>query len=230
MKMIGLLGGMSWESSIEYERQINRAVRAELGGTSSADLIVRSFNFAEIEALQIAGKWDEAGDLLAKSAKHLEEAGAKAVLICANTMHLLAEKVQNALSIPLIHIADTTGEAVNAQRVKKVLLLGTRYVMEKDFLKGRLAEKFSLEVLVPNRDQRDEIHRIIYEELVRGLIEPRSKAFVLDLIAEFTTCGVEGVIAGCTEIELLVKPEDVTVPYFPTAAIHAAAAAQFALS
>ena len=144
-------------------------------------------------------------------------------------MHLLAENVQDAISIPLIHIADTTGEAVRAQSVNKVLLLGTRYVMEKDFLKGRLAEKFGLEVLVPNPDQRDEIHRIIYEELVRGRIEQRSKAFVMDLIADFTTQGVEGVIAGCTEIELLVKPEDVTVPYFPTAAIHAAAAARFAL-
>lgn len=229
MKMIGLLGGMSWESSIEYERLINRAVRAELGGTSSADLIVRSFNFAEIEALQIAGRWDEAGELLAKSAKHLEDAGAEAVLICANTMHLLADKVQSAISIPLIHIADTTGQAIEDQRVKKVLLLGTRYVMEKDFLKGRLVERFDLEVAVPDADQRDEIHRIIYEELVRGVIEPSSKAFVIDLIDQFTQRGVEGVIAGCTEIELLVKTDDVTVPYFPTAAIHAAAAATFAL-
>lgn len=229
MKMIGLLGGMSWESSIEYERLINRAVRAELGGTSSADLIVRSFNFAEIEALQIAGRWDEAGELLSKSAKHLEDAGAEAVLICANTMHLLADKVQSAISIPLIHIADTTGQAIEDQRVKKVLLLGTRYVMEKDFLKGRLVERFDLEVAVPDADQRDEIHRIIYEELVRGVIEPSSKAFVIDLIDQFTQRGVEGVIAGCTEIELLVKTDDVTVPYFPTAAIHAAAAATFAL-
>lgn len=229
MKMIGLLGGMSWESSIEYERLINRAVRAELGGTSSADLIVRSFNFAEIEALQIAGRWDEAGELLSKSAKHLEDAGAEAVLICANTMHLLADKVQSAISIPLIHIADTTGQAIEDQRVKKVLLLGTRYVMEKDFLKGRLVERFGLEVAVPDADQRDEIHRIIYEELVRGVIEPSSKAFVIDLIDQFTQRGVEGVIAGCTEIELLVKTDDVTVPYFPTAAIHAAAAATFAL-
>ena len=196
MKTIGLLGGMSWESSIEYERLINLAVRKRLGGTSSADLIIRSFNFADLEALQKAGKWDEAGAILAKAAQDLEAAGARAVLICANTMHLVAGQVQDAISIPVLHIADAIG----------------------------------LQVSVPNPEQRDEVHRIIYEELVRGVIDAKSKRYVLDLIDEFTSAGIEGVIAGCTEIELLVKAEDLTLPYFPTAALHAAAAAKFALS
>jgi aspartate racemase len=230
MKTIGLLGGMSWESSIEYERLINLAVRKRLGGTSSADLIIRSFNFADLEALQKAGKWDEAGAILAKAAQDLEAAGARAVLICANTMHLVAGQVQDAISIPVLHIADAIGAEAKSKQVSKVLLLGTRYTMEKDFLKGKLASDFGLQVSVPNPEQRDEVHRIIYEELVRGVIDAKSKRYVLDLIDEFTSAGIEGVIAGCTEIELLVKAEDLTLPYFPTAALHAAAAAKFALS
>jgi aspartate racemase len=230
MKMLGLLGGMSWESSIEYERAINQAVRRELGGTASADLVIRSFNFAEIEALQNAGKWEQAGNELADAAMHLYEAGAKAIVICTNTMHVLADQIQARLPIPLIHIADATGAAVTRAGVKKVLLLGTRYTMEKDFLRGRLAHDFGLNVTIPEAEQRDEIHRIIFEELVQGKINQASKNYLLGLIAEYSAQGIDGVIAGCTEIELLVHPDDLAVPYFPTSAIHSAVAAEFMLS
>ena len=204
-------------------------MRKRLGGASSADLIIRSFNFADLEALQKAGKWDEAGAYLAKAAQDIETAGAQAVLICANTMHLVADQVQSAISIPVLHIADAIGQAVQSTHATKLLLLGTRYTMEKDFLKGKLAKDFGLQVSVPNLEERDEVHRIIYEELVRGVIDAKSKKYVLDLITQFTSTGIDGVIAGCTEIELLVKAEDVSVAYFPTAAIHASAAAEFAL-
>lgn len=230
MKTIGLLGGMSWESSIEYERLINQAVRQQLGGSNSADLMIRSFNFAQIAELQSRGQWGELGDLMAKAARDMEDAGAQAMVICANTMHLLADHIQRQISIPLIHVADTTGEAIVDQGLKKVLLLGTRYTMEKDFYRLRLAEKFEIEALIPDQRERDEIHRIIYEELVRGIISSSSKTYFLELISGYTNSGIQGVIAGCTEIELLVKPEDLTVPYFPTAAIHSAAIAAFALS
>lgn len=230
MKILGLLGGMSWESSIEYERHINQIVRSQLGGTSSADLIIRSFNFSDIEALQSAGKWDEAGALLADAAKNLEKSGAEAVVLCTNTMHVLADYIQREISIPFLHIADATGQAVADKRLKKVLLLGTKYTMEKDFYKGRLTENFGLEVITPSETQRDEIHRVIYEELVRGIIKSSSRSYFMDVISEFTELGIEGVIAGCTEIELLVRAEDLGVAYFPTTSLHAAAAAEFALS
>lgn len=230
MKILGLLGGMSWESSIEYERLINQAVRDQLGGTSSADLIIRSFNFSDIEALQASGKWDEAGALLAQAAKDLENAGAEAIVLCTNTMHVLANNIQREISIPFLHIADATGQAVADEGIKKVLLLGTKYTMEKDFYKARLADKFGLDVITPAETQRDEIHRVIYEELVRGIIKASSRSYFMDLITEFTELGVEGVIAGCTEIELLVQSEDLSVAYFPTTSLHSAAAARFALS
>jgi aspartate racemase len=230
MKILGLLGGMSWESSIEYERLINQAVRNQLGGTSSADLIIRSFNFSDIESLQSSGKWDEAGALLALAARNLEQAGAEAVILCTNTMHVLADYIQKEISIPFLHIADATGQAVADKGLKKVLLLGTKYTMEEDFYKGRLTDNFGLEVITPMETQRDEIHRVIYEELVRGIIKSSSRSYFMDVISEFTEQGVEGVIAGCTEIELLVKREDLSVAYFPTTSLHSAAAAEFALS
>jgi aspartate racemase len=215
---------------VEYERLINQAVRKSLGGSNSADLILRSFNFAHIAELQRQGKWDELGELLAQAARDMERAGAKAVVICANTMHLLADHVQSQISVPLINVADATGTAIKSHGLNKVLLVGTKYTMEKDFYRVRLAEKFDIEAVIPNQEQRDEIHRIIYDELVRGVISVGSKTYLLDLIEDSRVSGVEGVIAGCTEIELLVKPEDLTVPYFPTAAIHSAAIAEFALS
>lgn len=230
MRKLGLLGGMSWESSIEYERFINRAVRAELGGAASADLIIRSFNFAEISELQASGQWKAAGKLLIEAAKQLELAGAEAILICTNTMHIFADQIQQSIGVPLIHIADATGQAVKASGVKKVLLLGTRFTMEKDFYRVNLESNFDLEVSIPSDEDRTEIHRIIYEELVQGKVLDESRDYIKLLIAQHAEAGCQGVIAGCTEIELLVKPDDVGVPYFPTSALHAAAAARFALA
>ena len=229
MKRLGLLGGMSWESSIEYERQINQLVRAKLGGTASADLIIRSFNFAEIEELQANGDWDKAGQLLSEAAQGLEAMGAEGLVICTNTMHKLASVVEGAVNIPLIHIADATAHKIVAKGLGNVALLGTKFTMEQDFYKSRLTQNFGLDVSVPYPEQRDEIHRVIYEELVQGIIVDSSRDYVLGVINELVASGAEGVIAGCTEIELLVKPGDVAVEYFPTTAIHAAAAAQFAL-
>ena len=227
--MLGLLGGMSWESSIEYERLINQHIRTELGGTASADLLIRSFNFAQIEALQEQGLWAEAGTLLANAAKALEDAGAEGIVLCTNTMHVLAAEIEQAINVPFLHIADATGAAVTKAGLSRVLLLGTRYTMEKDFYKARLAAAFDLEVEVPNLDERDEIHRIIYEELVQGELNSSSKNFLVGLVRKYFDKGIQGVIAGCTEIELLLKPEDVAGHYFPTTALHAQMAAQFSL-
>ncbi|MFV1999823.1 MAG: aspartate/glutamate racemase family protein [Acidimicrobiia bacterium] len=229
MKTIGLLGGMSWESSIEYERLINTAVRDRLGGTHSADLIIRSYNFAMIEALQENDDWDTAGRVLASDAVHLQRAGAEAIVICTNTMHKVAETVQDAVDIPLVHIADATADAVIATGVTRVGVLGTRYTMEQDFYVDRLAARGILPV-VPDEPDRTTIHDVIFEELVRGDIRDESKTEYLGVISRMIDRGAEGVIAGCTEIELLVTGNDVPVPFFPSTAIHAAAAVEFALS
>ncbi len=219
---------MSWESSIEYERVINRFVRQRNGGTSSADLIIRSFNFADVEALQEAGDWVGAGRLLASAARDLESAGAQAIVICTNTMHRVADEVQAAVAIPLIHIADATAEAVRTAGLTRVALLGTRYTMEQDFYAGRLREH-ALEVMVPDEPDRTVIHDVIYDELVRGEIREESRRRYVRAIDTLQHLGAEAVIAGCTEIELLVGPEDIGLPFFPTARIHAEAAARFAL-
>lgn len=219
---------MSWESSIEYERWINEAVRARLGGTSSADLIIRSFNFSDVEHLQAAGQWHQAGEMLAAAARDLQNAGAGAIVICTNTMHSVADQVEAAVSVPVLHIADATAAAVIAAGVDRVALLGTRYTMEQDFYVDRL-RSHRLQVLVPDEPDRTLVHNVIYDELVRGLIRPASRAQMLDAIDRLVRRGAQGVIAGCTEIELLVSAEDVDVPYFPTAKLHALAAADFAL-
>lgn len=228
MRRLGLLGGMSWESSIEYERWINEAVRARLGGTSSADLIIRSFNFSDVEHLQAAGQWHQAGEMLAAAARDLQNAGAGAIVICTNTMHSVADQVAAAVSVPVLHIADATAEAVIAAGVDTVALLGTRYTMEQDFYVDRL-RSHRLQVLVPDEPDRTLVHNVIYDELVRGLVRPASRAQMIDVIDRLVHRGARGVIAGCTEIELLVSAEDVDVPYFPTAKLHALAAADFAL-
>ena len=230
MKRLGLLGGMSWESSINYERIINEIVRERVGGVASADLLIRSFNFAEIEALQEAGNWDEAGRLLCEAAANMAAGGADAIVICTNTMHLLADAVQEAVTVPVIHIADATAVAVKSAGVDVVALLGTRHTMEHDFYVGRLRDKHGLTVLVPAEPGRTLIHNVIYNELVRGVINPASKATYLDVIGDLIAQGAQGVIAGCTEIELLIGPADLAVPLFPTARIHAEAAAAFALN
>ena len=229
MKRLGLLGGMSWESSVEYERVINEVVRQRLGGLASADLLIRSFNFAEIEALQATGRWDEAGRILAQAASDLEAGGSDAIVMCTNTMHRLYDEVQEAVGVPVVHIADATAAAVVSAGVDVVALLGTRYTMEQDFYVGRLRDLHGLTVLVPEEPGRTLIHDVIYDELVRGIISPTSKAAYLAVIGELVDQGARGIVAGCTEIELLIGPGDVPVPYFPTARIHAEAAAAFAL-
>jgi len=228
MKRIGLLGGMSWESSVEYERLINTAVRDRLGGTSSADLIIRSYNFATIEALQEKDDWDAAGRVLATDALHLQRSGAEAIVICTNTMHKVADVVQDAVEIPIIHIADATADAVSAAGLTRVAVLGTRYTMEQDFYIDRLAARGLLPV-VPDEPDRTTIHDIIFEQLVRGDIRDASRIEYLGVISTMIDHGAQGIVAGCTEIELLVTSSDVPVPFFPSTAIHAAAAVDFAL-
>jgi len=223
MKRIGLLGGMSWESSIEYERMINEGVRARLGGTASADLIVRSYNFAEIEALQEAGDWEGAGKRLAADASQLEAAGAELILLCTNTMHVVAPAIEAAITVPFLHLADATARAVREAEIGTVALLGTRYTMEQDFYRGRL-EQHGLEVLIPDEPDRTMVHNVIYDELVQGVVTDDSRHAYLQAIARLVDKGATGVIAGCTEIELLVRPGDVDVAYFPTTQLHADAA------
>jgi aspartate racemase len=229
MRRIGLLGGMSWESSVEYERMINQAVRERLGGTHSADLLVRSFDFAEVEALQEAGDWADAGRLLADAARLLESAGCELLVLCTNTMHRVADDVQAAVDVPLLHIADATGAAVRAAGVRRVGLLGTRYTMEQPFYRDRLADRHGLEVVVPEEPDRSLVHDVIYEELVRGVVREESRRAYRRVVDGLVAAGCEGVVAGCTEIELLLGPEDVPVPYFPTTRLHALAAADAAL-
>ena len=219
---------MSWESSIEYERIINTMIRDRLGGTHSADLIVRSYDFAAVEALQEAGDWDGAGRLLAGDATALVTAGAEAIVLCTNTMHVVADAIEAAIDVPFIHLADTTAAAVVAAELNTVALLGTRYTMEHDFYRGRL-ESLGLTVLVPDEPDRTMIHDVIYDELVRGEVSPRSKVAYLSAIDRLLARGAQGVIAGCTEIELLVTADDLDAPYFPTARLHAEAAATWAL-
>ena len=229
MRTIGLLGGMSWESSIEYERLINEGVRARLGGVHSADLIVRSYDFARIEALQASGRWDDAGALLAADAVRLQDAGAELVLLCTNTMHVVAPAIEAALDVEFLHLGDATARAALAAGVSTVGLLGTRYTMEQNFYVGRL-QAHGLEVLVPDEPDRTVVHDVIYEELVRGERREASRRAYLEIIDRLVARGATGVIAGCTEIELLVGPDDVEVPFFATTALHAAAAVEAALS
>lgn len=220
---------MSWESSIEYERLINEGVRARLGGTHSADLVIRSYDFARIEALQTAGEWDAAGDLLAADAVMLERAGAEIIVLCTNTMHRIAHRIEDAIVGEFLHLGDATARAVRAAGVERVALLGTRYTMEHDFYRSRLASH-GLDVMVPDAGGRAVVHDVIYDELVRGIVDAGSRRRYLEIIERLVADGAGGVIAGCTEIELLVGAGDVTVPYFPTTALHAAAAVEAALA
>ena len=230
MKTIGLIGGMSWESSVEYYRIINEATRDALGGLHSAKSIMYSVEFAEIEALQHAGRWDEAARILVAAAQSLEKGGAEFALICTNTMHKLYDEVQEKIKIPLLHIADATAEVIKAGGFSKVALLGTRFTMEEDFYKGRLTEKYDLEVIIPSISEREEVHRVIYEELCAGKIMASSRQQYAGIINRIIGQGAQGVILGCTEIGLLVKPEDSSVPLFDTAEIHAKAAVKYALA
>jgi aspartate racemase len=228
LRVIGMLGGMSWESTAEYYRLANELVRERLGGLHSARLVLTSVDFAEIEALQVAGEWDRAGEILAAEATRLEGAGAEMLVLCTNTMHKVADQVQGAVSIPLIHLADTTAAAVRAAGLGTVGLLATGFTMEQDFYRDRLAEH-SLQVLVPDAADRAEVHRIIYEELCVGVILQESRQTYRDVIGRLVAAGAEGVILGCTEIELLVGAADSPVPVFPTTRLHVEAAIEASL-
>jgi len=229
MKTIGLIGGMSWESSIEYYRIINEAVRGKLGGFHSAKCVMVSVDFAEIEPLQDQGKWNEAAEILIAAARGVEAGGADFVIICTNTMHKVADEVQKPLRIPILHIADATAQAIKAVGLKRVGLLGTKFTMEEDFYKGRLVQKHNLEVIIPAAEAREVVNRVIYDELCLGEIKPSSKMKYLDIMEHLAKEGAEGIILGCTEIGLLVKKEDSRVPLFNTTEIHARAAVDFAL-
>jgi aspartate racemase len=229
MKTIGLLGGMSWQSTIEYYRILNEEVASRLGGLHSAKLVLYSVDFDEIAEMQRGGDWDAAGRVLAEAAHGLERAGADMVLICANTMHIVADAVQRAVRIPLVHLADVTAARVRRAGLTRVGLLGTRYTMEKDFLKDRLTSH-DLTVLVPEAEDREDVHRIIYEELCRGIITEESRRRVKDVAERLAARGAEGILLGCTELPLLIRPGDLSVPEFDTTRIHAEAAVEMALS
>ena len=229
MKTIGMIGGMSWESSAEYYRIINEEVKRRLGDLHSAKCVLASVDFAEIEVLQREGRWEEAGRAMAAEARALERAGADFVILCTNTMHISTAEIEAAISIPFLHIADPTAEAVKAAGIQTVGLLGTRFTMEQDFYKGRLQEKHGLRVLVPDAEDRDIVHRVIYEELVLGVVNPQSRAQYARIMQGLVDKGGQGIILGCTEIGLLVKAEDSRVPLFDTTLIHALAAVDLAL-
>ncbi len=230
MKTIGMIGGMSWESSLVYYRIINEEVKRRLGGLHSAKCVLVSVEFAEIEALQRLGDWERATQAMIVAARQVEAGGADFVVICTNTMHKMAAAVQASLGIPLLHIADATAQAIRARRLHTVGLLGTRFTMEESFYRGRLEEKHGLEVLIPPEDDRAVIHRVIYDELVRGVINPASKAEFQRIIAALAGQGAEGMILGCTEIGLLVNDTDSRVPLFDTTWLHAVAAVEMALA
>ena len=230
MKTIGMIGGMSWESSIEYYRIINQTVKEKLGGLHSAQSLMYSVDFAEIEILQNEGRWDEATQAMIEAAQHVEAGGADFVIICTNTMHKMADEVEAAIGIPLLHIADATADAIKAQGLSKIGLLGTRFTMEEDFYHERLVEKHGLEVLIPEAEDREIVHRVIYDELVLGEIQPESREAYKGIIEKLIAKGTQGIILGCTEIGLLIKDGDSPVPIFDTAYIHAVAAVEYALS
>jgi len=228
MKTIGLIGGMSWESSLEYYRIINETVKDKLGGLHSAKIIMYSVDFEEIEILQHQDKWKELVDRMINLAKNLEKSGADLVLICSNTMHKMAEQVQESINIPLLHIADATAEKIKRQGLKNVGLLGTKFTMEQDFYKDRL-RKHGINVIIPSEEERQVVHAVIYNELCLGRIEEFSKKRFKEIIDNLVANGSEGIILGCTEIPLLIKQEDIPVPLFDTTEIHAKIAAEYAI-
>jgi aspartate racemase len=229
MKIIGLIGGMSWESSAEYYRILNETMKEKLGGLHSAKTVMVSVDFAEVEALQHEGRWEDAAHLMASSAQSLERAGADFVVLCTNTMHKLADEIQAAIHIPFLHIADATAQKVKDAGIKKIGLLGTRYTMEHDFYKGRMIDKFGLDVIIPDEADRATVHDVIYDELCLGIIKPESRERYIEIMQKMIRSGAEGIILGCTEVELLVHDGDVPVPLFATAKIHAIAAVEYAL-
>jgi len=230
MKTIGLIGGMSWESTVPYYRQVNEGIKVRLGGLHSAKVVLYSVDFHEIEQLQRDGDWDAAGERLADAARRVQAAGADLIVLCTNTMHKVAPQMEAAVSIPLLHIADATGAAITAAGHRTVGLLGTRFTMEQDFYRQRLQDRHGLQVLVPEADDRRLVHDVIYDELCRGVIRDPSREAYRRVMDDLVERGAQAIILGCTEIGLLVGPQDARVPLFDTTALHASAAVEAALA
>ena len=230
MKTIGLIGGMSWESSLEYYRILNETTKAKLGGLHSAKCILYSVDFAEVEAFQHQGKWEEAAQLMIEAGQSLERAGADFIVLCTNTMHKLADEIQSNTRIPFLHIADATAQNIKTAGFRKIGLLGTRFTMEHDFYKGRLIDKHGLDVITPDNEDREIVHRVIYDELCLGVVKQESREQYIETMEKLVRAGAEGIILGCTEIELLVHDGDSEVPLFPTTKLHAIAAVEYALA
>lgn len=230
MKTIGLIGGMSWESTVPYYRHLNEGIKQRLGGLHSARIVLYSVDFHDIERLQHAGRWDEAGTLLANAARALQAAGADFLVLCTNTMHKVAPAIEAAVTIPLLHIADPTAEVVRQAGIRTVGLLGTRFTMEEDFYRGRLESQHCLKVMIPDATDRDFVHRVIYDELCCGVTREASRAAYRAIIERLVARGAKGIILGCTEIGLLVGPDDSAMPLFDTTTLHAESAVEFALA
>ncbi|MGQ8364461.1 aspartate/glutamate racemase family protein [Glaciecola sp. 1036] len=230
MKTIGMLGGMSWESTISYYKIINEVVRSELGGLNSAKILLNSLNFDEIAKLQQQGDWPEMTKILCDSARSLEVAGADFIVICTNTMHKIAPEIRESISIPLLHIADTTAIRLQTDGIKKVGLLGTRFTMQQDFYKQHLTKGFGIEVIVPNDEQQTKVHNIIYKELCQGVVKEESRACYQAIMADLHNRGAQAIILGCTEIAMLIEQIHVTVPIYDTTRIHATEAARLAIA
>jgi aspartate racemase len=229
MKTLGLIGGMSWESSAVYYDLINKKVRKELGGHHSCDSIMLTVDFEEIVKLQHEGDWKTLDQMMAKAAMQLEKAGAEIIILCTNTMHLCTPEILKSISVPFLHIAEATALAIQEQELKKVALLGTKFTMEKDFYKDYIQDQYGIEVIIPNLEERNEIHRIIYNELVQGVIKEESREIYKNIIANLQAQGAQGAILGCTEIPLLISSSDVNIPVFDTTTIHAEKAVEWAL-
>lgn len=230
MKPIGLIGGMSWESTAIYYRLLNEVVKERLGGLHSASLLLRSFDFAEIAALQAAGDWDSLTKRMIEAGRALREGGAEAVVICTNTMHKMAAEVEEGAGLPVLHIADATGNAIAQAGLRKVGLLATRFTMEQAFYKGRMHERYGIEAITPDEADRTEVHRVIYDELCRGIIRPESKREYLRIIESLIAKGAEGIILGCTEVCMLIAQPDVSVPVFDSTQLHVNAVVDWALA
>jgi len=229
MKTIGLIGGMSWESSLLYYKIVNERIRELKGGLNSSELIMYSFNFENIEILQHKNEWDKLTEIMTSTAKKLENAGADFIIICTNTMHIMAEAMEKELNIPILHISDATAEEIKRNGIKKVGLLGTKFTMEKDFYKGRLINRHGIDVIIPDEDDRNIVHDIIYNELCMGKVKDSSREKYIEIINKMIQNGAEGIILGCTEICMLISEKDVDIPVFDTTRIHGRYAADFAV-
>lgn len=230
MKLLGLIGGMSWENTIEYYRILNEMVKNKLHGWNSAKILVYSVNFEEILSLQNQNKWDTIAEIMIEISKKLELAGSSAILLCSNTMHKIADKIQEEITIPLIHVVDVTAQAIKSKTINKVGLLGTKFTMEGTFYKEKMVNKYNIETIIPDQEEREYINNVIYNELAQGLLLDSTKKRMLKIIENLILQGAQGIIFGCTEIPLLIKNEDVVIPVFDTLKLHLSAALDFALT